>query len=961
MKLLIERDRRKLYLLLLFVVPLLFPVKGNAQSTKDADVLVSHDDQSVIMANEQERELSLQSSSVVSGDRLLHRPTFQMEQFLDGTIPGLFVDLTQGYPTEKAGLKMRGRNLLIVVDGIPRSDANIPASQIESVTLIKDALGLAAWGMSSGDGILYIKTKRGDVSKLKIDFTAQRATAQQIFRPQFLDAYNYASLLNEGLMNDGDAPLYSEYDLEMYRTGANPFTHPNVDWYDVLMRDQSPIQQYNMNISGGSKTAHYFIDLNVYDQEGFLKQDKEINKYNTRENFKKYSLRTNVDLQLTKATYLGVNVFGQMFRENTPGRTMMGSIYRDLHTTPNNAYPILNPMTDLDGDGIADRTYGGNSNYDNNLYAQSLETGYIMYPKTDFNFDLILEHRFQELLKGFYLRGLYSYNSSYREQMSRTKGFEIWQYMPLDGLETTDPLNYKKILSASAPSRSSSYNRQNRMQYMEIAAGYDLLAEEHTMNTRMTFWSNEYNLQSTNLPMQKSGLNWRTTYNYDKRYLAELSLSHMSLNYLSPAKRWGTFPAIGLGWNIAEENFFAADAVNSLKLRTTFGISGNDGTGSFFRSGTGGLTSYYFPYVKLYQGGSNVNLGQSNAAHNTLIESKIPYDPTFEKSRRFTLGVDLLAFDKTLRASVEYFNNNHYDILMVPVAKSLSSIMGISAPLENIGSFWQQGIELDLEYGNSWGDFGFLGNVHATVYQTQLTNNGEPIYPESYMQRVGMPNGMIFGYVADGFFQNQGEIDSYLQEYSLDGYIPQPGDIRYKDLNGDKIIDGLDVQAIGSKAPRIEYGFFLQGNWKGLSLSTQWTGLANVQTTIMRMPFKVNAYNSYGQALAEHVDYWRPDNPNALYPRISARGNSYNERTSSFWVKSIDFFRLKNIELAYTLPQKWSKAIMLSDVKFFVNAYNLLTITPLEHRDPELINYTSGSLGIVPNFKAYNAGINIQL
>lgn len=898
----------------------------------------------------------IQSTSTVSGDRLLHRPTFQMEQFLDGTMPGLFVDMSQGYPTERAGLKMRGRNLLVVVDGIPRADANIPASQIESVTLIKDALGLAVWGMSSGDGVLYIKTKRGNSSKLHIDFTTQYASSKQIFRPEFLNSYEYASLLNEALRNDGSAELYSAADLELYKNGTSPYTHPNVDWYDVLMRENSPIQQYNLNMAGGSKQAKYFIDINVYDQKGFLKQDKTLNAYNTQENFKKYSLRANVDVSLSPTTLLQVNVFGQMFRENTPGKTMMGTLYPTLYTTPNNAYPIYNP----------NGTFGGNQQYTNNLYAMSIASGYTMYPKTDFNFDLALEHRFTGKLKGLYAKAVYSYNSSYRESLNRIKGYEIWEYKPtIDNDGNIVDENYVKRLSATPPSSSSSYNRQYRLQYIDAALGYDLKLDKHAVNTKLTFWSNEFTLQSNNLPMLKYGFNLHSEYNFDKRFMAQVSLSQMHFNFLSPANSWGFFPTGGLGWNVDREDFFEIQNIDALKLRTTYGISGNDGTGSYFRTASGNMSNYYFTYIKRYSGGSNVNIGKDNAGMSTLIESPVPYDPEHEKSRRFTIGADMLMFGKTLSATLEFFNNHHYDILMTPAAIANSTLHG-GATLQNIGVYRQQGLELDINYKKVWGDFSLESNLLATFYKTRLLNNGEPVYPEAYMQRVGNPYSQIFGYVSEGFFQSQQEIDEYMYPtdgsdgYTMDGYIPSPGDLRYKDLNGDKNIDDLDVKGISTTAPRIEYGFYLNAGWKGLALSMQWAGLANAEAVIMDLPFNINSSNSYGQAMTEHLDHWTPENPNARYPRVSASGNSYNEKTSTFWLKDISFLRLKNIELSYSLSPSWVKPLHLSGVKFFVNGYNLLTISPLEGRDPELLKYMSGSTAIVPNFMAFNGGVNIQ-
>lgn len=230
-----------------------------------------------VLQGSQSPDLTIQSISTVSGDKLLHRPVFMMESTFDGVLPGLFVNTSQGYSDEQRSLSLRGRSPLIIVDGIPRSDVNLPASQIESVSVIKDGLGLSMMGMSSGNGVVYIKTKRGSVSKMKIDFTAQLAFNRQIFRPDFLGAYEYASLLNEALVNDGRTPMYSQSDLTLYKTGASPYTHPDVDWQNLLLRNTAPTQQYNLNLSGGGKNARYFIDLNVYDQAGFLKQDNSIN------------------------------------------------------------------------------------------------------------------------------------------------------------------------------------------------------------------------------------------------------------------------------------------------------------------------------------------------------------------------------------------------------------------------------------------------------------------------------------------------------------------------------------------------------------------------------------------------------------------------------------------------------------------------------------------------------------
>ncbi|MDR3339195.1 MAG: SusC/RagA family TonB-linked outer membrane protein [Candidatus Symbiothrix sp.] len=907
----------------------------------------------------------LQSVSSVSGDRLLHRPVFQMESFLDGTLPGLYVNMSQGYPTNQLVLSLRGRSLLIVVDGVPRSDANIPASQIESVSVIKDGLGLSTMGTTGGNGILYIKTKRGGLSTMKIDFTAQYANASQVFRPEFLGAYDYAKLLNEGLVNDGKTAMYSQRDLDLYQSGASPYTHPDVDWYDVLMRNNAPIQQYNLNMSGGNENARYFIDLNMYDQKGFLKQDKSLNAYDTQETFKKYSLRTNIDIQFTENTLLRADIFGQMFRENTPGNAMMGSIYKSLHSTPNSAYPITNPVADLKRNDTPMKSYGGNLTYSNNLYAQVMESGYIMYPKTDFNFDVNLTHKFNGDLKGLYASVLYSYNSTYRETLAKTKGFDVWWYRGEPGVmdeETlSNPANFTQILTGTEPIKSTDYNRQNRLQYAELAVGYDFAIDKHTSKTKVLYSGNEYITQGTNFPTIKQGLSLRSEYDYDQRFLAEVSISAMSLNTLKPGHQWGIFPAAGLGWNLVKEDFLAESVFDALKLRTTYGINGSDGSGAYYRSGTGTMTNYYYNYLKYYGSGGSIYLGGLSSAQQTLIEAVLSNTPKWETIKRFTVGVDLEAFNRTLTATVEFFNNNYCDMFALG-AKGSNGLYGIALPNENMGAYRQNGLELDLGYNNKFGDLLVNASIGATFYKTKVLVNGESVYPESYMQWVGRSTYQIFGYVSEGLFQTQDEIDQYVANYTIDGgYIPQRGDLKYKDLNGDHIIDGRDIQAIGTDAPRIEYGIFLGAEWKGLGFNMQWSGLANRDIILQDMPFGINSEGGYGQALKEHLDRWTPENTNARYPRVSAVTNIYNERTSTFWLKDADYLRLKNVEVSYTLPKAWTSAIRFGSVKLFANGYNLLTISGIKDRDPELLYFMSGtSTGIVPNNKAYNFGINVQ-
>lgn len=921
-----------------------------AGSKKDDPSKQRTETKNVLMGS-QDAEVSVQAISTASGDRLQHRPVFMMENTLDGILPGLYISTSQGYPTSQSTFRLRGNTPIILVDGIPRSDVNIPVSQIESVSVIKDGLGLSMMGMSSGNGVVYIKTKRGQRSSLKIGFTAQLALNQQMFRPEFLNSYQYAGLLNEALMNDGKSPMYSQTDLELYRTGASPYTHPDVNWQDQLLRKSAPIQQYNLNFSGGGKVARYFIDLNVYNQDGFLKQDNSMNSYNTRENAKKYSLRTNTDINITDHTLFKVNVFGQMYRETTPGKMIQASIYRDMYATPNNAYPVTNP----------DGSLGGSPVYaSNNLYGQSMMSGYYLYPKTDFNIDATLEHHFQGALKGLYASATYSYNSSYRETLNRSKNFEVWSYWK-DPTEPSSAEEYQQMSSSSSQTNKTEYDRLNRMQFLEFALGYDFSLKKHNFRTKAVYSYNDYTASVKYIPLRKNAVGFRAEYDYDRRYLAEFSVTGMNMNTLKPGKQWGVFPSVGAGWNLHREEWFDVSAINFMKLRASFGINGNDGTGAYYRSNSSSLSDYYYNYLQYYKEGDKIYWGSTPTEQKTLIEANMAYPVQWEKITRWNVGLDMQLFDRSLNATVEYFHNTYDDVLQTPAGKGANNLLGASMPRLNEGKYRRSGIELDLTYNKKFGDVSFMANANALFYKSKLLANGENAYPESYMQRVGEKYNQIFGYVDDGLFQSQQEVEDYLKTTTIEGYKPQPGDIKYRDLNGDHVIDGKDVKAIGNNAPLIEYGIYLGAEWKGLAFSMQWSGLGNSQTTTKMMPFTFNAQGSYGQALVEHLDRWTPENPNAKYPRLSAGSNSYNEKSSTFWLQNSSYLRLKNVELSYTLPKMWTSRIHLDAVKFFVSGYNLVTISGVKDRDPEILSFLDGTTkGYVPNSKAYNFGINIQ-
>ena len=589
-----------------------------------------------VLFGKQSPESVIQSISTVEGDKLLNRPVFNMANSLYGTLTGLNVRLSGGNPSSQLNYSLRGSTPLVIVDGVPRSSINVPLEQIESVSVIKDALGTSMLGMMAGGGVISIITKKGINQKLKVNFTAQFANNEQLFRPKFLQSSDYATLLNEALANDNKPLYFSQNDIEKYKSGSDPYLYPDIDWYDYILKSSAAVQKYNLNFNGGGPLARYYVDINYFDQGGFIKQDKSINTYDTQDSWKKYSMRTKIDVDLTPATYFEVNMFGQMFRENTPGVTL-STIYSDLANTPSAAYSPLNP----------DGSLGGNRIYKNNLYGATMKSGYYLYNSTDLSLDLRLTQDLSKFLKGAYVSALYTYNSIYRETLNRSKTRVIYGYSK----DANGEDSYNQLTTSGTQANSSSYNRQNRMVDFEFDFGYNFTSGKHTSTNKIVYTNINYLIQN-NLPFINQGVAGRFQYDYDKRYFAELTTSYYGMNQFKEGNQWGLFPAFGIGWNIAGENWFKdkCSAVDLLKLRASYGKSGDNLAAAYFESAVN-TPAYYYDYQYYYLGGDAVYFGNSASSSSTLMENKLPYLSQWNKVKSFNLGVDAALLNNKLNVS----------------------------------------------------------------------------------------------------------------------------------------------------------------------------------------------------------------------------------------------------------------------------------------------------------------------
>ena len=905
---------------------------GDGESLPDAD---STQQKAMVplLYGTQDASLASLSYSSVLGSRLLHQPVSSYEQSLYGLLPGLFIDKNNGgFGLNNTNLLLRGTAPLVVVDGIPRAAFNINMEQIESVTLLKDAVATSMMGMTSGGGVLYIKTRRGEVGKTKVSFTAQQAQRKQMFRPHLMQADGYAALFNEALVNDGHAPAYSLADLADYASGQKPYSHPDVLWYDELLQDRASMQQYNLSFSGGGKVSRFFIDLNVSNQKGFIKEDNGINTYHTGDAFKEYHFRSNLDIELTPTTLLQTGIAGRMSQENSPG-AITSNFYRDLYQTPNNAYVKLNP----------DNTLGGNKIYLNNLYGQAIHSGYRNYNEADLMVDLGLTQKLTGLIEGAYVKGLVSFNTNYGEMIDRSKGLKIFEFLPLDGA-------YNQLTNPGQQNNASSYTRQSRMMVGEVSFGYDVDRGEHSLKNQLVYSHNSF-LVSNYLPFKNYGAALQSQYSFKKRYMAELAMSYQGMNRFKSGQQWGFFPSVGLGWNMAQETWFESmlPLVNSFKLKTSLGKAGDNGAASYYRQGSGS-GPYYYNYLIQYEGGDNAYFGTKATANGSIVDGTLAYSNTWAEVLKYNAGVELAAWNNSLTLNLEYFNN-YYSQLPQVRGTNNSGVIGVGLPAENMRKQRFSGFEMDGSYQvKLTNGIQLLAGANVTVLRSKLVFADEPVYPLSHMQRTGRPIGVIMGYVADGFYQSETDIAN---SSVVNGYLPQPGDLKYRDLNNDKIIDERDRTAIGGTKPLVYYGLNGGVRWKGVEFSMLWQGVANRDLVVNDMPFQPNSSGGYGQALASHANRWSKENPDARYPRLSASYNAHNQQNSSFWIEKGDYLRLKHVELAYSLPQKWVSGARISNLKLFVNLHNAMTISGLDNRDPEVVGYSD-----IPNEKAWNIGVS---
>ena len=837
-------------------------------------------------------------------------------------------------------ISARGQSPVAIVDGVERDLYSIDPEAIESVTIQKDALSNMFLGMRSSRGALIITTKNPDAKGgFHLSLTGKFGISSALKSgPNPLSAYQYAYLLNEALLNDGKSPLYTYDDFEAYRNGTSPYLHPDVNWKDAIMNNSTTSQAYNLNVTGGGRVAQYFVSLGYYSENGLFKTS-DANSYNTNFKYNRYLITSKVNINVTDEFKVSMSLMGRIEEGNQPGG-ISGTGYSDLLSnvwqTPNNAYPVLNP----------NGTYGGNASYTQNLYAQTTGSGYISSNTRDVVGTINLKYDFDKLVRGLSVGATGNISSQVRNAIVRTKQAQVFQYsITQQGNEAYDKYG-------DVSSQTNSYRSVSTYQYMYGKMYVDWERQFGMHGVKASLWGDTRTiLNNYDLPMIPSNIGQKVEYNYDNKYFAQAAVTESYYNRYDNGRRWGTFWAVGLGWDISKEKFMEASKIDQLKLRATYGHTGNgiDNAG-------------YFSYLKRYNedggfwysNGTSMSNGGSVSEISPLANTLL----TWEKGRKVNVGLDLTLLKNRLTLSADYYNDYYYDILQSR-GKSIE-LLGIAYPAENIGKTRYYGLETQLSWQDHIGKVNYYVSANWSMEQNKRLFMDEQYVPYDYLKMTGQPIGTIYGLVATGFLTAKDIADGYPVMNGFNNI--QAGDVKYKDMNGDGEINEFDRTVIGGDKPTCYFGIDLGFEWKGLEVTALIQGaynrdLYNSDRTLLE-GFQVIG-QSYGQAYTNLLNRWTPETAEtATYPRLTAGGNMYNygnNWNSSLFVQNGNYIRLKNATVSYKLPENFCRNYLGGlRVKIFVQGQNLLTWSRTRLQDPE-VTFTS-----YPLQRTITTGINLN-
>ena len=920
-------------------------------------------DEVVLVGYGTQKKISVVGAQSTIRTEELQQPVANLGTMLAGRISGLTGVQRSGLPGfDGADLWIRGISTfgasgpLILVDGVERSLDNIDPRDISSFSILKDASATAVYGIRGANGVILIETKKGKIGKPEVSIDYNEGITSFTKVPELADGLTYMTLANEALTTRGQEPKYSQEYIDRTVNKFDPLLYPNVDWMNAVFNDFGRNRKASVNVTGGAKDALYYVSLGYYDEKGLFITDG-LESYDSDTKFKRYNFTSNLTVDITNTTKVNLGIQGYLSEGNYPNEGVQGIFSAALEAPPVE-YPILYP-----GGFVPGKSANGGLR---NPYADVARRGYQNINKNQLYSNLRINQELSFLTEGLSWTAMFAFDT-YNEQNTR-RGKRESTYFVDQNFPYTD--NGELLLNETYTGQNylgySNSNGGNRRFYLETSFNYDRSFGKHNTSGLLLFNRTDYvNAFAGNftdaIPFRNEGLALRGTYSYDDKYFFEINAGYNGSENFAPSKRYGFFPSVAAGWIVSNEEFFEpiSEYIDYLKIRYSDGKVGSS-------SGAG-----RFAYLSRVEDGQDgYDFGVNRQYVSGIRETYYGVDVTWAEARKQDIGVEVNAIDNNLRVIVDFFKERTVGAFLQ--RGDVPNYIGLTTdPYGNLGIVENKGVDGSINYGQSLNDLRLDFRSTFSYNRNKIIENGQPkqLYP--WLDRIGTPLLANFGLVAERLYTLEDDVDGdgFITPADGPNYPTQfgqimPGDIKYKDLNGDNKIDSFDNKEIGQgDVPALTFGFGLTAQYKGFDSSVFFQGQSSSDRFIGGQgvqPFIGGG--GTGNLYTTATDRWTPENnnPYATYPRLSygesGIGQNNNTQRSTWWLRDIDFLRLKTAEIGYTLPKDLTGKLNINTTRFYIRGTNLLTFSKFKLWDPEL---NTGNGGSYPNISVVSVGLNV--
>ena len=944
--------------------------------TKEDNVI----DEVVVTGTGSQKKLTLTGAVTTVDPELLRTPTASLSNSFAGVVPGVFARQTTGNPGDNVsefwirGVSTfgAGASALVLVDGFERDLNDINPEDIETFSVLKDASTTAIYGSRGANGVLLITTKRGRDGKTRINGKVEYSYSTRTKTPEFVDGSTYARMMNEALESRNMSPAYSADDLYLLDNQLDPEIFPNVNWMDLLLKDGAPTFRANVDVNGGGANARYFASVSYVEEGGMYNSDSALKDYKTNANYHRWNYRMNFDLNITKTTLLKIGVAGALEKQNQPG-----SIYDEVWTSLMGYNAIATPVKYKNG-----RWGSQGSGNHNNPWVLVTQYGYNEIWKNTINTTAELTQDFGFITPGLSAIVRYGYDIYTDNGNKHWKAPEGWQAERLR--DSNGELVFTKKVDEQLMIANPYANGQKK-EFFEAEIHYARNFGLHQVGAILKYTQdgttnnsqNDYvdkksddPIEQMNIDFQRTiqgidrrhqGLAGRFTYGYANRYFIDFNFGYNGSENFAKHNRFGFFPAYSAAWNLGEEPWIrkAAPWIDMFKIRYSYGKVGND------------YLSTRFPFQGRFMTDDNDryifgDFGTSNYTYNGISYLMLANkDITWEVARKHDIGIDFYLFGNKFSGTIDYFRETRDGIFMT--RNYLPQIIGVSnsqQPSANIGKVRSTGVDGNIAYTEKIGQVNLTVRGNFTYSKSKILEYDEQYSHYAYSRNSGFRVDQARGLIALGLFKDYDDIRYSPDQSALKGdFEIAPGDIKYKDVNGDGKINDNDIVPIGSTTkPNLIYGFGISAQWKGFDFNVLFQGVGESSFFINGFTVYPFSEGSWGNILTDVVgNYWslgKNEDIHAKYPRLTYGNNSNNNRASTYWLRDGSYLRLKNLEIGYTLPKAFVSSMHIQNVRFYFMATNLLTFSEFDLWDPEL---GSSNGQQYPLSRTFTLGMTINL